>query len=409
MPRAAVIDIWLYGTHLAQVLDAGAGRLRLAYGADAIGRWGLGSRILTVAAPLSTTTLTPAPTSAIIEGLLPEGEALDRLKARFGVQYPAELLRLLGRETVGAVVALPEGESIPANPSNEMPALTEAEVAARLRGLPEAPLGVSPATRVRISLAGAQPKLPLSRRPDGTLRDPTFTEPSTIILKPEPSGWPRLVELEAYGLGVMRAAGVPTPDFREVEYEGIRVLEVDRYDRAIAPSGGVTRLHQEDLCMAVGARPRDKYATSPRSKTALSRLARAVYDNSLEPDLDLSTFVTALVVNIAIGNCDSHSRNLSLMHRDDDSVQLAPVYDVVPTYYYPSHERRLAQPINGNVFRPEKISQDHLLAELESWRIPNVERMVGESLQVVKAAIERTPRPESPELEKLFEIQRIFR
>lgn len=403
-----MIDIWLYGTHVARVHDAGAGRLRLAYVADAIGRWGLGSRILTVAAPLSTTTLTPAPTAAIIEGLLPEGEALDRLNAAFGVRYPAELLRLLGREPVGAVVALPEGELIPSDPPEEMPALTEGDVAARLRGLPEAPLGVAPATKVRISLAGAQPKLPLTRRSDGTLRDPTFTEPSTVILKPEPTGWPRLVELEAYGLAVMRAAGLPTPDFRKVEFEGIRVLEVDRYDRVIAPHGAVTRLHQEDLCMAVGARPRDKYATSPRSNTALSRLARAVYDNSLEPDLDLARFVTALVVNVAIGNCDAHARNLSLVHRDDDSIELAPVYDVVPTYHYPSHERRLAQPINTNVFRPEMVSQHHLQAELESWRIPNVEGMLRESLEVVEAALARLPPPESPELEKLFANQRIF-
>lgn len=403
-----MIDIWLYGTQVARVHDAGRGRHRLEYVVDAIERWGLGSRILTVAAPLSTTALTPAASAAIIEGLLPEGEALERLQAVFGIRYPVELLRLLGRETVGAVVALPEGEPFPSGPSEDRPALTEGDVAARLRGLPVAPLGVAPATKVRISLAGAQPKLPLTKRPDGTLHDPTFSQPSTVILKPEPSGWPRLVELEAYGLAVMSAAGVPTPGFHLVEFEGIRVLAVDRYDRITEPQGTVTRLHQEDLCMAVGARPRDRYATSPRSHSALGRLAQAIYDNSREPDRDLARFVTALIVNIAIGNCDAHSRNYSLIHRDDGSIELAPVYDVVPTYHYPSHERHLAQPINANVFRPEAVTRGHLRGELESWRVLNATRILGQSLEAVEAALVAVQSPDSPELKTLFAKSRLF-
>ncbi|HEX9870451.1 MAG TPA: HipA domain-containing protein [Candidatus Tectomicrobia bacterium] len=387
----------------------GSGRLRLEYVAEAIDRWGLGSRILSVAAPLSTMPMMPAATAAIIEGLLPEGQAMDRLKALFGVRYAGPLLRVLGRETVGAVVVLPEGESFPADEPMQTPALKEGDIAARLRGLPHAPLGVAPTTNVRISLAGAQPKLPLTRSSDGTLHDPTFSQPSTVILKPEPSAWPHLVELEAYGLAVMRAAGVPTPDSRIVEFEGIHVLEVDRYDRVIDSQGLITRVHQEDLCMAVGARPAMKYATSPRSDTALSKLARVVYENSRQPDQDLTTFVAALLVNIGIGNCDAHARNLSLLHIDDGSVELAPVYDVVPTYHYRSHSRHLAQPINANVLRPEMVTQHHLQAELNSWRVPNVQRLLETSMQAVEAALAAVPPPERSELRGLFARQRLFK
>ncbi|GMR11219.1 MAG: hypothetical protein BMS9Abin28_2046 [Anaerolineae bacterium] len=403
-----MIELWLYGTRLAKINDAGAGRSRLTYLGDAIDRWGLGSRILTVSAPLVTTTLTPAPTAAIVEGLLPEGDALNRLKVVFDISHPAQLLGVIGRESVGAVIALPEGEAIPSTPTTEMPILSEGDVAARLRGLPQAPLGVSPETSVRLSLAGAQPKLPLSRLADGALRDPTIARPSTIILKLEPSGWPRLVELEAYGLAIMNEAGLPIPEYRIAEFEGIKVLEVERYDRIAESNGTMSRIHQEDLCMAVGARPDEKYATSPRSKTALSHMARAVYDNSREPDRDLGRFVTALVANVAIGNCDAHARNYSLIHWEDGSIELAPIYDVVPTYHYPSLERHLAQPINVDVLRPERVTREHLTAELDTWRVPNIGRILRDSLQSVEAALKTVPPPESPELEVLFARQRLF-
>jgi serine/threonine-protein kinase HipA len=403
-----VIELWLYGTRLAKINDAGSGKSRLTYLGDAIDRWGLGSRILTVSAPLATTTLTPSPTAAIVEGLLPEGDALNRLKVAFDTRHPAQLLGVVGRESVGAVIVLPEGKAIPSTPGDDMLILSEGDVAARLRGLPQAPLGVSPETSVRLSLAGAQPKLPLLRLADGALRDPGIGRPSTVILKLEPSGWPRLVELEAYGLAVMNEAGLPIPDYRTAEYEGIKVLEVDRYDRHSESDGTIKRIHQEDLCMAVGARPDDKYATSPRSKTALSQLAQAIYNNSREPDRDLGSFVTALVANVAIGNCDAHARNYSLFHWEDGSVELAPIYDVVPTYHYTSHERHLAQPINANVLRPERVTREHLSAELSTWRLPNIDRILRGSLESVEAALKAVPPPESPELEVLFARRRLF-
>lgn len=403
-----MIDLWLYDSRIATVTDAGRGRSRLTYSQDAIDRWGLGSRIFTVAAPLSPVPLTPAPTAAIVEGLLPEGEALTRLRTAFETEHPAELLGKIGRETVGAVIVVPTGDEVSSDPSEDTPALSESDVAARLRGLPQAPLGVSPSTSVRLSLAGAQPKLPLTRLAGGTLHDPTVSRPSTVILKLEPTAWPRLVEMEIYGLTIMREAGLPTPDFRRAGYEGIPILEVERYDREVSNDGSVTRIHQEDLCMAVGKRPREKYASSSRSPTALSRLARVVYDNSREPDRDIARFVTALVVNVAIGNCDGHARNLSLLHWVDGSVELAPVYDVVPTIHYRSLDRRLAQPIDGNVFHPERVTCQHLQAEVDSWGIPKTRRTLAESLQAVEAAVHAVTPPQSQELEALLDRQRLF-
>ena len=150
-----MLDLWLYGTKVATVSEERRNRMRLRYTNEAIERWGLGSRVLTVSQPVTLAPLTPAPTAAIIEGLLPEGDALERLTNQFGDSL--DLLAALGRETVGAVVVVPEGEAPPTADETPLPApLSETDIAARLRGLAQAPLGVSRETDVRLSLGGAE-------------------------------------------------------------------------------------------------------------------------------------------------------------------------------------------------------------------------------------------------------------
>jgi serine/threonine-protein kinase HipA len=155
--------------------------------------------------------------------------------------------------------------------------------------------------------------------------------------------------------------------------------------------------------MALGVRPGEKYATSHRSKTALSHLASVVYENSVAPEEDLQAFVTIPVVNVAISNADAHARNLSLLHLPDGSVRLAPAYDVIPTYHYPSHSRHLAQPVDRDVLRPESVTGAHLRAEVESWGIPGIEAVLHAANERVEHALAKTDVPlSSSPLEELL-------
>jgi serine/threonine-protein kinase HipA len=238
---------------------------------------------------------------------------------------------------------------------------------------------------------------------NGSYVDPSFSIPSAVILKPEPSAWPGLVDLESWGLAVLRAAGVPIPDWSIEVFEGIRTLVVHRYDREPDADLEHRRIHQEDLCMALAVRPTEKYATSQRSRTALSHLASVVYENSATPDEDMQAFVTILVVNVAIGNADAHARNLSLLHLPDGSVRLAPAYDVIPTYHYPSHARHLAQPVDRDVLLPESVTGAHLRAEVASWGIPGIEAALNASYERVEQAIGKIDLPlSSSPLEELL-------
>ena len=72
-----------------------------------------------------------------------------------------------------------------------------------------------------------------------------------------------------------------------------------------------------------------------------------------------------LACNMAIGNCDMHARNISLLLQRN-GVSLAPAYDVVPTAVWADLDRELSLRIGGEAFLDD-LTADHLLAEAMSW------------------------------------------
>jgi serine/threonine-protein kinase HipA len=61
---------------------------------------------------------------------------------------------------------------------------------------------------VRISLAGLQEKLLLTRLPDGAWGSPVDGTPSTHILKPAIARYPNTVQNEAFGMRVAKHLGL---------------------------------------------------------------------------------------------------------------------------------------------------------------------------------------------------------
>jgi serine/threonine-protein kinase HipA len=124
---------------------------------------------------------------------------------------------------------------------------------------------------------------------------------------------------------------------------GLPYLLVERYDRDLTAEP-IRRLHQEDLCQALG-RPSDrKYQDEggPSVEETVSLLREA----SAVPARDLPTFWRALTFNWLIGNCDAHGKNYSLLY-DSGAPTLAPLYDLVSTTCYERLTTRLAMSIDG--------------------------------------------------------------
>jgi serine/threonine-protein kinase HipA len=105
-------------------------------------------------------------------------------------------------------------------------------------------------------------------------------------------------------------------------------IVVERYDRLPPPPGSlfVQRIHQEDLCQALGLMPGRKYQEDggPGIPQIVALLRRA----SSVPDTDVDRFLQANIFNWLIGGTDGHAKNYSLLIGAGDEVRLAPLYDL---------------------------------------------------------------------------------
>jgi serine/threonine-protein kinase HipA len=94
----------------------------------------------------------------------------------------------------------------------------------------------------------------------------------------------------------------------------------------------ILRLHQEDLCQALGLKPTAKYQNE--GGPGPDRIADLLRTYSGNPDEDIATFIDALAFNWLIGGTDGHAKNYSLLHGGGGRVRLAPLYDLASALPY---------------------------------------------------------------------------
>ena len=112
---------------------------------------------------------------------------------------------------------------------------------------------------MRLSLAGAQSKLPVVETEQGFALPHGSGNATTHILKPEPERFPGLVANEFFCMRLAREAGLQVAAVeRAVTTSGLPFLIVNRYDRDLTLEP-IRRLHQEDLCQALGKLYVEKY------------------------------------------------------------------------------------------------------------------------------------------------------
>jgi serine/threonine-protein kinase HipA len=390
---AGGLAVWLYGSKVAQI-DQQRGRLRLAYTEEALGQYELGVPLLSLSLPLSRQRFTHDVVGAFLDGLLPEGEARRAVARDVGVTSidTYGLIRAIGRDCAGALVIQPDEQSAPPRPTTlTAEPLGPAELAELVANLRSAPLGVG--GRVRISLAGVQEKLVLTRMPDGTWGRPVDGTPSTHILKPEVAGFEGTVENEAFCMRLALHLGLPVAAVETTRVNGRKLIVVERYDRVVHPDGSVERLHQEDFCQAVGAPPERKYEQDGGpSLRQIAGILQAVAGRD-----GVEEMLRAVVLNVLIGNGDAHAKNLSLLHYPAGSMRLAPLYDLMSTISY--GDERLAMYIDGAALM-RLVTAGQVVSEAVRWGVTQrrAERVVTEILDQLPAAVARAAEevPEVP-------------
>lgn len=292
---------------------------------------------ISLSLPLRETPYSGEPVVAVFDNLLPDNPNVRRRVAeRMGAQGTDyfSLLEAIGRDCVGAMQFIPDGEAIDPTPYVRGEPVDDAEIEAMLASLAAAPLGVDKEQDFRISIAGAQEKTALLWHEDGWKR-PIGTTPTTHMLKPQlgeiptafgPIDMSASVDNEHYCLKLMKAFGLNVAKTDIVAFGNRRVLVVERFDRLRRSDQHVLRLPQEDCCQALGIASAQKYQSNggPSMRDILTLLQR-----SDEPHKDQTDFFKSQILFWLIGATDGHAKNFSIFLKPEGRYGLTPFYDVL--------------------------------------------------------------------------------
>ncbi len=284
--------------------------------------------------PLREDRYIGAPVVAVFENLLPDSRDIrEKMASRVhadGIDA-YNLLSAVGRDCVGAMQFLPEGEDpAPAGTVSGQP-IDDNAIARLLGDLESAPLGLGEDEDFRISLAGAQEKTALLRQ-DGRWFKPSGTTATTHILKPAigqlPIGFDlsHSVENEYLCLTLTAALGLPSASVAIENFNGTKTLVVERFDRRWTRDNRLLRIPQEDCCQALSVPPTRKYESDGGPGIAAILKLLQGSDN---PEEDQTTFLKALIVFWLLGATDCHAKNFSIFLSPGGRFHLTPLYDVI--------------------------------------------------------------------------------
>lgn len=350
------IGVWLFDQPVGTLSLVG-GRLSFQYRhnwlaqADAVA--------LSQSLPLGPDAFDDHQCRAFFAGLLPEGN-LRRLIAQqcqVSSQNDFALLNAIGGECAGAITFVPAGQSMATAEQADVDWLDVQQMMALLDELPRHPM-LTGRDGVRLSLAGAQDKLPVLF--DGQrIGLPKGGQPSTHILKPAIASVEDSVLNEGFCLALARALGLPTAQAQIFGVQGRQVLLVARYDRRMGSDGQLVRIHQEDLCQALGVVPEMKYQNEggPDLKACFDLLRKATRPSAPQ----VLRLLDAVVFNALIGNHDAHGKNFSLLYAGEGksaAPTLAPLYDILCTAVYDHLTPKMAMKL-GSKYKFTEVQVQH--------------------------------------------------
>lgn len=306
--------------------------------------------------------------------LLPEADIRRVIASKLGISEKNDfaLLEIIGGECAGAVSVLPNGALPPTE--NNYKEIDDATLHGIVTDLPHRPL-MAGEEGIRLSLAGAQNKLPIYIN-NGAISIPIGSSPSTHILKTPMRDRVGTVENETFCMMLAHKLGLPVPPVKILKNLDTLYI-VQRYDRRIEQTGKISRIHQEDFCQALSIPPDQKYQSEggPSLKDCFDLLKK----QSISPAIDQKTLIGWVVFNVLIGNADAHAKNISILFTDE-GPRLAPFYDLLCTMVYPDLNKNLAMKVGGEN-RPEWIQLRHWERFAEEINIkPNLVLKTVESM-----------------------------
>lgn len=320
-----------------------------------------------------------------ISNLLPDSELRrERMAAMVGLRRATafDLLGHVGFDAAGAVQIVAPGAAPSEAGSCER--VTDAQIADQLRALRRDPDHVVH-TFGRWSLAGQHGKIAVARD-DDAWHAPTGRSPSTHIIKMGIHGF---ADSDIAEFVTMRAANHLGIDAAAVElrdFDGVTGVVITRFDRRLEPDGTVARIHQEDLCQALGVAASVKYESDggPGLSTISTVLAGLPVRTRA---VSLHRFATIAAFNALTFAPDAHAKNYALLHAGS-ATTLAPAYDLTSAaLVLPPKEvlRRtsLAMKFGSSRYEADGVQERHIARAAQALRVDSqwlegvVARMAG--------------------------------
>ncbi|MEW8028223.1 MAG: type II toxin-antitoxin system HipA family toxin [Candidatus Thiodiazotropha sp.] len=331
--------------------------------------------------PLSDRVWSGDEANAYFDGLLPDDQTVrDKIASREDADSAGtfDLLAAIGRDCVGALRFVPEGND-PGDPvkMTHRP-VTDEEIAERLAALAHNPLGIDASTDdFRISIAGMQEKTAFLQI-KGQWHLPLGATPTSHIFKPAMKEGPSGADFsdtpwnEWFCLNICRDFGLETAQTEVLQFGGKPVIVVERFDR-LWKDRVLYRLPQEDLCQALSVPSIRKYEADggPGILDILNFL-----NGAESPRKDRLRFMKAQIVFWLLAAIDGHAKNFSIF-LTPGGYRLTPLYDVMSSSPYPElspHKVKLAMAIgDSRQYRIKGILPRHFYQTAKKAGIPKEE------------------------------------
>ncbi len=398
----APLQVYLNGKLVGQLRRASSGAIDFQYAAA----WLAWSNAIpvSVSLPLREDRYVGDPVVAVFDNLLPDNDDTRRRiaeRAQAGGADAYSLLGAIGRDCVGALQFLPDGEATGGAGAIDARSISDDEIAAIVGNLARNPLGIGGDQDFRISLAGAQQKTALLYW-QNKWHIPHGTTATTHIIKPQIGKLPNGIDLtnsvenEHLCLELVAALGLPVAKSSVRDFASQRVLAIERFDRAWTKDGRLLRVPQEDCCQALSVSPSRKYqADGGPGIRDLSTLLKG----SDTPEVDQRILLKAQIVFWLLGATDGHAKNFSIRLAPGGRFSLTPLYDILSTQpsldarQISQNQMKMAMAVGANRhYAVHTILGRHFLQTAKACGLPD--KMVREVIEGIgdttAQAIDRT-------------------
>lgn len=327
MSRLAVL---LYGSLIGWLEREGRDQPTFTYTPEyvRVGRVALSLRL-----PIGSQTIPAKRVQPYLRGLLPENVNSRQQWAQSLGTDPDDsfgMLAEMGWDCPGAVQFCREDriEDLRAR-AGEHVGVSDAHIAQRLRDLSDFPARWTMPGE-HWSLGGQQEKFALTKV-SGKWFEAHGSAATTHIVKPGIKVLKHQALLEHVTMQASSTLGIDIADSRMVAFEDQWAIVVSRFDRVI-DGERIHRVHQEDMCQALGRMPEQKYESNGGPRLAdLAKLVRA--DMTTVPE-DVRALADFAIINVVTGGPDGHSKNISLLMDPTGNRSIAPLYDLATGLAY---------------------------------------------------------------------------